>query len=119
MKKIIHPKYQANFCRKKNRDVQSTLFGFINQRSICSYVSRKNRAVILVSSMHNDKVVDEDTKKPKIILYYNPTKGGVDEADKKCSIYSSSRRTIRWPMVVFYRIVDLSGINAHILYNMH
>ncbi|CAH2101349.1 unnamed protein product [Euphydryas editha] len=69
--------------------------------------------------MHHDNIVDEDTKKPEIILFYNTTKGGVDEADKKCSIYSSSRRTRRWPMVVFYRIVDLSGMNAHILYNMH
>ncbi|GBP12695.1 hypothetical protein EVAR_10336_1 [Eumeta japonica] len=47
------------------------------------------------------------------------TKGGFDEADKKYSIYSSSRRTRRWPVVVFYRILDLSGMNAYILYNMH
>lgn len=108
----------SEFQPQRNRDVQSTLFGFTNQKTICSYVPKKNRAVILVSSMHHGKVVDEDNKKPEIILYYNTTKGGVDEADKKCSIFSSSRRTRRWPMVVFYRIVDLSGINAYI-YNMH
>lgn len=80
---------------------------------------KKNRAVILLSSMHHTNEVDEYTKKPEIIIYYNATKEGVDEADKKCSIYSSSRRTRRWPMVVFYRILDLSSMNAHILHNMH
>lgn len=109
----------SQFQPQRNRAVQSTLFGFTNQKTMCSYVPKKNKAVILVSSMHHDNIVDEDTKKPEIILFYNTTKGGVDEADKKCSIYSSSRRTRRWPMVVFYRIVDLSGVNAHILYNMH
>ena len=38
---------------------------------------------------------------------------------EKSSIFSSRRRTRRWAMVVFYRIVDLSGISAYILYNMH
>ncbi|CAK1552928.1 unnamed protein product [Leptosia nina] len=109
----------SEFQPQKKRNVLSSLFGFTKQKTICSHVPKKNRAVILVSSMHHNEVVDENTKIPEIILYYNSTKGGVDEADKKCSNYSSSRRTRRWPMVVFYRIVDLSGINAYILYNMH
>lgn len=32
---------------------------------------------------------------------------------------SSSRRSGKWPMVVFYHILDLSGMNASILYNMY
>ena len=58
-----------------------------------------------------------DTRKPRNyrILYYSP-KGGVHETDKKCSIYSCSRRT-KWPMVVFYRVLNLAGVNAFILYN--
>lgn len=28
--------------------------------------------------MHHTREVDEDTKKPEIVLYYNNTKGGVD-----------------------------------------
>lgn len=43
----------------------------------------------------------------------------VDEVDKKCSIYNSGRRTRRWSMAMFFRILDLSAINASILYNMH
>lgn len=109
----------SEFQPQKHRKAESALFGFTKQITMCLYVPKKNRAVILVSSMHHNNDVDEDTKKPEIILYYNATKGGVDEADKKCSNYSSSRRTRRWPMVLFYCIVDLSAMNAYILYNMH
>lgn len=60
---------------------------------MCSYVAKKRKAVILVFSMHPNNEVDEVTKKPGMRFDHNITKGSVDEADKKCSIYSSSRRT--------------------------
>lgn len=37
----------------------------------------------------------------------------------KCSIYTSSRRTRRWPMVVFYCMLDISTVNSHMLYDIH
>ena len=44
-----------------------------------SFVTKWNKAVILVSSMHDSGVMDEATKKPEIIILdYNMTKGGVD-----------------------------------------
>lgn len=51
--------------------------------------------------MHNQKGFDIDIQKPEIISYYNSTKGGVDALDEKCSIYSTGRRTRRWPMAIF------------------
>lgn len=51
-----------------------------------------------------------------MIQDYNHTKGGVDEVDKKCSIYSCSRKTRRWPMTIFQRILDMAGINSFVLY---
>jgi len=44
---------------------------------IKSYVSRKNKNVILVSSMHNQSDIDTDSgdqNKPEIITFYNSTK---------------------------------------------
>lgn len=38
---------------------------------MCSYVPKKNKAVILLSTMHLDASVDDDAKrKPKIINFY-------------------------------------------------
>ena len=84
--------------------------------TLISHVPKKNKAVCLVSSMHHSESIDEYTGKPEIIAYYNSTKGGVDEIDKKCSIYTCSRRSRRWPMVIFYRMLDISTVNAHVLY---
>ncbi|CAK1580574.1 unnamed protein product [Parnassius mnemosyne] len=66
--------------------------------------------------MHHTSEIDPVTKKPVIIMEYNKTKGGVDEVDKKCSNYSCSRRTRRWPLAFSFRLLDLSGVNAFVLY---
>lgn len=84
-----------------------------------SYVPKQNKAVIMVSTMHHSRVDDPDTGKPEIIEYYNQTKGGVDGLDFKCANYSSNRRTKRWPMAVFYSMVDVAGVNAYILYQSY
>lgn len=56
-------------------------------------------------------------KKPSIILDYNKTKGGVDTVDKKIASYTCRRKTNRWPVVVFTNILDISVINAFVLFN--
>ena len=83
-----------DFLPTKTRDVGSTLYGFTKDITLVSHVPKKNKAVLLLSSMHHNEEVNEEDNKPEIISYYNSTKGGVDEIDKKCSNYNSSRRTL-------------------------
>lgn len=107
------------FLPSKTRPERSTLYGFTKDITLISHVPKKGKAVILASSMHHSEGSDIESGKPEIIKFYNSTKGGVDELDKKCSIYTSSRRSRRWPMTLFYRIVDISSVNAHILHDVH
>lgn len=111
-KRHIPPEFQAS----KTRQPESSLHGFTKDFTIVSYVPKKSKAVLLISSMHHTKQLDSLSKKPEIIIDYNKTKGGVDEIDKKCSNYSSNRRTRRWPLAIFFRVLDLSGVNAYALY---
>ncbi|PSN40196.1 hypothetical protein C0J52_12884 [Blattella germanica] len=76
--------------------------------------SEKNNTVLLTSSMPHSPVADLVSEKLEII-FYNITKGGVDELDKKCSIYSCRRRTPRWPMRLFYLLLllDISTVNSY------
>ncbi|XP_047106926.1 uncharacterized protein LOC124776130 [Schistocerca piceifrons] len=76
---------------------------------------KTNKAVILVSSMHHSPAEDLNSQKSEILSYCNTTKGGVDEPDKNCSIYSRSRRTWHWPMCLFYCLLDISIANAYVL----
>lgn len=106
----------VEFLPDKNKDVQSCVFGFQKDKMLVSYVPRKNKSVILLSTLHDDDEIDPDTRKPQIILDYNATKGGVDTVDKMCAAYSVSRITKRWPCVVFYSLMNIGGINAQVLF---
>lgn len=81
-----------------------------------SHVPKKGKSVILISSMHHDAKIDKNTLKPDIILFYNDTKSGVDALDQKCVHFSTSRRTRRWPMVLFFQMLNIAGVNSRVLY---
>lgn len=97
------------------------MFAFQKDKTIVSYVSKKNKVVVLISTMHlEDESIDESTgdeNKPNIVTFYNLTKGGVDVVDKLCTTYSTSRKTNRWPLVIFFRILDTVGINSFVIFN--
>lgn len=104
------------FLPSKLRQPNSSLFGFQPEFTIVSYVPKKNKAVILLSTMHDTADIDGDTNKPEMIMDYNRTKGGVDCVDYKCASYTTTRRTRRWPLSLFFRHLDIAGINAFIIY---
>jgi len=64
----------------------STIFAYNNQITLLSYIPKKNKNIILISTMHpNSNDIDSTTgeaNKPEIISFYNVTKGGVDTIDK-------------------------------------
>nr|CAH7732023.1 unnamed protein product [Callosobruchus chinensis] len=102
----------------KSRPVYSSIFAYQQNMTLVSYVPRKKN-VLAVSSMHYDGRIDQDTgdkKKPEMITFYNATKGGVDSADQKMPQYTVSRNTRRWPMVMFYNMINIAGINGHVVY---
>lgn len=108
------------FINSRNREVGSTIFGFQRDTTILSYIPKKNKCVLLASSMHHTDKIDEatgDQRKPEIISFYNLSKGGVDTADQLCGEYNVARNTKRWPMVVFYGLLNVAGINAAIIFS--
>ena len=55
-------------------------------------------------------------RKPETVEFYNKTKCGVYVADQMARQYLVKADTCRWPVAVFYNILDLAGINAFVLY---
>lgn len=104
------------FTESRGREEKSSLFGHRSNCTLVSYIPKKNKNVLLVSSMHDDAKINEETGKPDIIMDYNATKGGVDTVDKMCETYNAARGTNRWPMVVFYSLMNVTGINSYIIY---
>jgi len=99
-----------------SRQVFSTVYGFQNNVTICSYVPKKKKAVILLSTMHHTIATSGEKEKPEIVHFYNKTKSGVDVMDHLLGQYSTQRKTNRWPLALFYNIVDIAALAAYLVY---
>nr|CAI5826278.1 unnamed protein product [Callosobruchus analis] len=83
---------------------------------LVSHTPRKNKAVMLLSTMHTNDEVDQSSGKSEVNLFYNATKGGVDVFDHLCNPKSTARSTKRWPLRVFYGMLDGGAVNAYAIY---
>ncbi|UYV83718.1 hypothetical protein LAZ67_23002315, partial [Cordylochernes scorpioides] len=111
------PQIPPQFQPHPKRESGTSIFGFSGTKTLVSYVPKKRKSVILISSMHHDNKCDETTGKPDIIMYYNLTKGGVDTIDQMVSNFSTSRRSRRWPLALFYALLDITALNSYIIFN--
>ena len=67
--------------------------------------------------MHSQpKIESAWHQKPSIILVYMKTKGGIDTLDRMLRSYSTKRMTRRWPLVLLYNKINVSAINAFIIW---
>ena len=107
----------AEFSPNKQKPISSSMFGIQKHATLVSFTPKKNKSVVLLSTMHRDAAVDAETKKPEIIQFYNFMKGGVDTVNQLCGNYSVSRRTRWWPLCVFFHLVNIAGVNGQILFN--
>ncbi|CAK6951079.1 piggyBac transposable element-derived protein 4-like [Scomber scombrus] len=103
----------------KTRKLFSTEFGFNGSMTMVSYVGKKEKAVIFLSTMHRSKTVDANTRKKKteVIHFYKQTKGGVDIVDQMIGTYTCKRQTQRWPMLLWYNMIDIASLNAYSFFN--
>uniref|UniRef100_A0A3Q3J2G5 PiggyBac transposable element-derived protein domain-containing protein n=1 Tax=Monopterus albus TaxID=43700 RepID=A0A3Q3J2G5_MONAL len=108
------PELPPQLLETKGRPLNSSRFLYTADTSLVSYVPKKDKNVVLMSTLHREgKICGQ---KPEIIMYYNATKGGVDNLDKMVTAYSCKRRTLRWPLVLFFDMLDISAYNAFVVW---
>ena len=103
----------------KGKKELSSLFGFQKDIMLVSYVPKPKKTVMLASTLHVDKRIDPDSgeqQKPSVITFYNEAKGGVDTADQMCATYNVALNIKRWPMVVFFAMLNVACINSQAIY---
>jgi hypothetical protein len=64
-----------SFLKNKLRKVGSSLFAFKDSLTLVSFVPKKNKSVILISTNHHEIKIDNVSQKPEIIMEYNKYKG--------------------------------------------
>ena len=110
------PEPQTEFTVVKGRNVKSIVFSFRLDAMIASYCSKTNPVVNVLLIMHSQPEIESTSdQKRSIILFYNKIKGGVGTLDRMVRLYSTKRTTRRWPLALFYNMIDVSTINAFII----
>ena len=107
----------SQFEAAKGREIESTkaLYDHSNKILLLSYVPKRNKNVLMMSSSHSSTSITDCHKKPTVITDYNERTGGVDSLDKNCEEFSCLRKTNRWPMVINYNLINVATNNAFIV----
>lgn len=100
------PSYASEFFNDDSNEVMST-----------GYQGKKKKKVVLLSTKHKDtKIAKDKKKKPASVHFYNATKCGVAVVDNMLRHYSTKSCTRRWPLAVFFDVLDKAGLNSYILF---
>lgn len=95
--------------------IDDVRFLYTNNTTLLSYCPKKDKIVLILSSLHEHEHVDVATKR-SIIPFYNSTKAVTDTFHQMCREYSTARVCNRWPMRFLFGMLDQGGINSFILY---
>ena len=99
-----------------DRAEYSSIFGFDGRITIVSYVPKPNHAVLALSTTHHDMQTEGEKQKPVIITHYNQTKSDVDNLDHLAGLFSVKLKTSRWPLVLFFNILDVGAIASFVIW---
>ena len=93
------------------------LYNHDDGECLVAYQAKRNKKpVVLLSSTHtNSSITADECKTPLMILEYNQRKGGVDMFDENLEKFSCRRKTVRWPLLSFYNMLDATANNSYIL----
>lgn len=106
------PKAFTSVEAAKQREVNSSVFCYSNECELLSYITPKKN-ICLLSTAHASEELNSETGKPTVIHDYNKYKGGVDTLDKMLRGYTCKRRNSRWPMMLFYNMIDVAAFAAY------
>ena len=97
------------------RPLHSTIFAYKGRTQLLSYMAKKSKCVLVLSTLHrSNEVRDDEDHKPQTILDYNMLKCPVDVLDQMANTYTTRRKVRRWPVTVFENVLDLAAINAFV-----
>ena len=78
---------------------------------LISFVPKRNKNVLMISSMHSHPGIRED-RKPEVIEDYNHGKGGVDVLDSRIEDFTCKRMTRKYPLIFFFLMLDVALVNS-------
>ena len=104
-------------CRRTRGFVYSWVVGTQSKNSPLILCSKKARMSWWCPQCipHQKYGFVREDRKPQVILDYNAGKGGVDLMDSCIEDFSCKRKTNRYPLVVFFNILDIAILNLYLI----
>ncbi|XP_024862460.1 uncharacterized protein LOC112450618 [Kryptolebias marmoratus] len=100
-----------------DREEFSTKVFSTSGATLTVYAPKRRKTVCILSSMHSVvETGDTRKKKPNTVTDYNSVKCGVDVMDQMVRKYTVRSGTRRWPVAVFYNMIDIAALNAYVLF---
>ena len=110
----------VDFFNKKILNLYETKLGFIKLMTICGYLARSTKIVLLLFTEHHDKKITPqeqnksnknfiDKKFPEIDIHYNSNKGRIERVDHLFLLYTCRRKTNRWAMNILFYILEIAS----------
>ncbi|KAJ8878865.1 hypothetical protein PR048_019454 [Dryococelus australis] len=97
----------ASFQPNRVRAVHSSIFGFTRNTTIVSHIPKMSKNID----------ANDGKKKPETISFHNITKAGNHALDQKCANYYVGLRTRLRPLVIWFALMNIAGVNAYIIKN--
>ncbi|XP_053148503.1 uncharacterized protein LOC128343447 isoform X3 [Hemicordylus capensis] len=110
------PEVPQEFLGNRSRRAHSSIFGFQGDLTLVSYVPKRGKAVILLSSLHMGSGRSATEGKPEVLHFYNKKISCVETCNRLISLYTTKRVGRHWPLVVFSNILDIACLNAYIIW---
>ncbi|XP_070401190.1 piggyBac transposable element-derived protein 4-like [Nothobranchius furzeri] len=86
------PELPPQLLQMRSRAVLSSLFAFTSTTTVVTYIPKRRRNVLLLSTKHHRVQIQEGPQqKLTVILDYNRCKGAVNNLDKLVATYSCCR----------------------------
>uniref|UniRef100_A0A3B3QYT7 PiggyBac transposable element-derived protein 4-like n=1 Tax=Paramormyrops kingsleyae TaxID=1676925 RepID=A0A3B3QYT7_9TELE len=112
------PELPSDFLISKGRRLHSSKFGFFSNTTIVSYLKKRTKNMLLMSTFHKKpQISDRLDRMPHIVIDYNENKGGVDTMNKLTSAYSTIQKTTHWTLALFCDMLDIAAHNACVVWN--
>ncbi|GFU54698.1 piggyBac transposable element-derived protein 4 [Trichonephila clavipes] len=116
-KRKNYPKKLA--CPKMKKGDLSVKFG-CGMTAMCW---KDKKEVFMLSNMHDpdmstSTLCNDRCEKPGLLTSYNTNMGFVDLSDRMANSYTFGRKTLKWTKKLFFHLLDLTVLNAFILYKI-
>ena len=107
----------SQFKAANGREIKSTktFYDHSNKILLLSYVHKRNKNALMMSSSHFSISIMDCHKKLTVITDYDKHKGEVDTLDENCEKFSCLRKTNLWPMVINYNLISVATNSAFII----